>query len=149
MYFIKYRILKKNLQNRSVTVRESLPYLIAFVILETIPDIFPVGGHNLWDSISSVLSIVAFVAGVCYAYYKNGGAAGSDFFLKYILIGWVVSIRFLLVFILVIPILVYLGYKTGLMSLDEWGPYETTVFFLAEVIFYQRIGRHIKDTVSN
>ncbi len=146
MYFIKYHLLKKRLRDRSVTVRESLPYLIAIIIFMSLPG--PVGRYNLWDSISAILSAVAFVGGVLYAYYKNGGAAGNDFFLKYILIGWVASVRFGFIFVPACFIIIYLGAKTGLMS-RETGPYDMTGVFLAEIILHQRIGRHIKDTISN
>ena len=149
MYFIKYDLLKKRLRERSVTVRESLPYFIAFVVIMNLPSILPIGRYNLWDRISEILSTAAFVGGILYAYYKNGGASGNDFFRKYILIGWVACVRFFFVFILVANILIYLGLKTGLMSLSESGPYDITGVFLAEIILHQRIGRHIGDTKSN
>ena len=146
MYFIKYHLLKKRLRDRSVTVRKSLPYLIAILIFSGLPG--PVGRYNLWDSIEEILSAVAFVGGVLYAYYKNGGAAGNDFFLKYILIGWVASVRFFFIFVPAAFVLVYLGFITGLTG-SETGPYDLTWVFLAEIILHQRIGRHIKDTISN
>lgn len=148
MYFIKYDLLKKRLRERSISVRKSIPYLIAMVIFGGLP--YPsVGVHNLWDSISEILSTAAFVGGILYAYYKNGGATGNDFFTKYILIGWVACVRFFFVFVPVATIVIYFGGKTGMMSWSESGPYDITWVFLAEIILYQRIGRHIGDTKSN
>ena len=39
-----------------------------------------------------------------------------------------------------------LGEHLGIASVEETEPHDVILVFFAEVIFYQRIGRHIRDT---
>lgn len=147
MYFIRYQPLKKRLRSRSVSDREALPYLILFAAFTALVGSLPaIGGYNFWDGVSAFLSVAAAIGGVLYAYRKNGGIAGFDLIHKYVILGWVVSVRFLLAFIPAAIVLIIVGAATGLMSLDYTGPYDVLMIFLAEIIFYQRIGRHVADT---
>lgn len=147
MYFIKYQPLKERLRTRSVSDREALPYLIVFAGFTELIGFLPMFvEYNFWDGILAGLSVLAAIGGVLYAYQQNGGAAGYDFIHKYVIIGWVVSIRFFFAFIPVAIFLCVIGVRTGFVSCDETGPYDTVMLLLGEVIFYQRIGRHIRDT---
>ena len=148
MYFIRYQPLKERLRSRSVSDREALPYLILFVALTALVGSLPaIDAYNLWDGVSAFLSVATAIGGVLYAYRKNGGMAGFDLIHKYVILGWVVFVRFLIGFIPAAIVLVIMGTATGLMSLEHTGPYDVSMILLAEIIFYQRIGRHVEDTL--
>lgn len=150
MYFVKYQPLKQRLQARLISDREALPYLIIFAGLTALVGSLPImDGYNFWDGISASLSVIATVGGVLYAYYKNGGANGFDLIQKYVILGWVVFVRVFIVLIPTVFALIIIEVVTGLISSDATGPFDVAIIFIAEVILYQRIGRHIGDTVAS
>ena len=100
MYFTKYHPLKEKLRDRSVSDREALPYFLIFLALTALVTVFPMfESFNEWDFVSGVLSVILAVGGVIYAYKCNGGKEGFDLIQKYVVLGWVVVIRCLLVFV--------------------------------------------------
>jgi hypothetical protein len=149
MYFIKYQPLKDQLRSRSVTDREALPYLVAFSALTAFVCGIPlVDGFNRWDAISTFVSVMLAIGGIIYAYHQNGGPAGNDLIQKYVVLGWVVSFRFILGAIPAIVAVMIVGDLMGLLSWDSTGPFDVACTFVFEAILYQRIGRHIRDTSS-
>ena len=146
MYFIRYQPLKEKLKSRTLSDREALPYLIAFAGLAAAVYLFPsTDGSNVWDWIGGGISVVLAVAGVIYAYLCNGGKQGFDLIQKYVVIGWVVAVRCILIFIPCAIVLYILGELLGVVTVEtNW--YDTIILVLFEVILYQRIGRHIRDT---
>jgi len=146
MYFIKYHPLKARLASRSFSDKEALPYLVAFSALTTFVVAFPmVGGINGWDFVSGIFSVVFAIGGVLYAYQSNGGAEGFDLIQKYVILGWVVAIRCLLVFIPVVGVAYIAGEALDVVT-DETGPYDVLLIAIFEMVLYSRIGRHIRDT---
>lgn len=149
MYFIKYQPLKNQLRCRSVTDREALPYLAIFAALTAFVGAIPLtDGFNHWDAMSAFFSVVLAIGGVVYAYQQNGGRTGNDLIQKYVILGWVVSFRFMLIAIPAMIVLMIVGDLLGLVSWDSTGPIDVLGVFVFEVILYQRIGRHIRDTRS-
>ncbi len=149
MYFIRYKQLKNRLRSRSVTDREALPYLILSVAIAALVSAPPPGTiSNLWDCLSALFSAATAVGGILYAYHKNGGRSGFDLIQKFVIIGWVVTIRFALVFIPIAIVIIIAGTKMGVISLDYTGPYDILMILVAEIIFYQRIGKHVGDTAE-
>lgn len=147
MYFIKYQPLKEQLRLRSVTDRDALPYLVIDAALTSLVCALPlIDGFNYWDAISATLSVVLAIGGIIYAYRQNGGQTGYDLIQKYVIIGWVVSFRFMIIAIPVITALMIVGHMMDFVSLDSTGPYNVIFALVFEVILYQRIGRHIRDT---
>lgn len=147
MYFIKYHPLKEKLRDRSVTDREALPYLVIFAACTALVGAIPLtGGFNHWDAVSACSSVVLAIGGIVYAYHQNGGRIGNDLIQKYVILGWVVSFRFLLIAIPAVIALMIVGDLMGLVSWDSTGPFDALCAFVFEVILYQRIGRHIRDT---
>ncbi|MBN2654631.1 MAG: hypothetical protein JXR79_05900 [Nitrospirae bacterium] len=148
MYFIRYEALKKKLTDRALSDREALPYLLILVGLTTMLTSIPlIGGDvNKWDVLSAFLNVVVAIAGMFYAYKQNGGNEGYDLIQKYVVLGWVVFVRFLICLMPALILCAALGEYFGVASFEETGPYEVIIIFLAEVVFYQRLGRHIRDT---
>ena len=104
--------------------------------------------YHLTDFVSGAVTIGLAAAGVLYSYQKNGGNSGFDFIKKYVVLGWVVSVRCILFLspLLVIYILgvSVLGETESDTSCTTWA--DVAVIFFVEVAIYQRIGRHIADT---
>jgi len=146
MYFIRYYPLKERLKNRSIDDREALTYLILFCVLEAIATALPGSEYkNRWDYIATGMTLLITLFGVIYAYQRNGGRHGYDLIHKFVVLGWVVAIRFLIgsvpVFIAILALAWHYNYVR-----EETTVIDVVLFSMLEVIFYQRIGRHIADT---
>ncbi|MFZ2631327.1 MAG: hypothetical protein WA081_09425 [Desulfosalsimonadaceae bacterium] len=148
MYFIKYQSLKEKLRERALTDREALPYFIIFLTLMALASSFSTSDEmNKWDYISGVVSLIISIGGVLYAYFQNGGPDGYDFIQKYVVLGWVITIRSILFFIPVIIILFIIGYFLDIFKRST-SLFDVVVIAVIEIVIYERIGRHIKDTNS-
>ncbi len=146
MHFVKYHPLKEKLRNRSVSDREALPYLVVFAALTTFVWVFPmVDGFNEWDLISGLLSVVFAIGGIIYAYRSNGAKEGFDLIQKYVVLGWVVMVRCFFVFIPLIIVAYVAGESLGLVT-DQTGLLDVLLIAIFELVLYQRMGRHIRDT---
>ncbi len=146
MYFLKYQPLKERLRDRSVSDREALPYLVVFFGLTALTQVFPLlDGFNQWDFISGGLSVVFAAGGVIYAYKSNGGEEGFDLIQKYLILGWVVAVRCLLVSVSLIFVVYSAGEYFGLVE-AQTGLFDVLLLAIFEICFHQRLGRHIRDT---
>lgn len=146
MHFIRYQPLKQKLKQRSLSDREALPYLIVMMGLTAAAYLLP-GNEalNIWDWIGNGLSVTLAVAGVIYAYVCNGGRHGCDLIQKYVVLGWIVTVRCVLVFIPCAFLIYTAGEVLGFVS-DETNWFDVVIFAGFEVVWYERIGRHISDT---
>lgn len=146
MYFIRYQPLKDKLKSRALSDREALPYLVLFAALSVAVYLVPITEEfNVWDWVGGVLSVALAVGSVIYAYAQNGGAQGFDLIQKYVVIGWIVTVRCVLVFI-PCSIALYIFRETIGLNTDETSWLDTLFMAGFEIICYQRIGRHIADT---
>jgi hypothetical protein len=146
MYFIRYQPLKEKLKTRTLSDREALPYLILYAGLTAVACLFPTTEEfNLWDWIGGGLSVSLAVGGVIYAYTQNGGKEGFDLIQKYVVIGWVVAVRCILVSIPIAIALFLAGDALGLIT-EETGWFDVLMNAGFEAVIYQRIGKHIGDT---
>ncbi len=150
MYFVRYHPLKEKLRERALSDREALPYFVLFFAGFTVAHVFPtIEDFNEFDMVSGGLSVIFAIGGVLYAYEQNERKKGFDLIQKFVVLGWVVSFRFLLVLLSVLIVLlivwVVLGIKETTETLETDG-FDVLFIALVELIFYQRIGRHIRDT---
>jgi hypothetical protein len=144
MHFWRIEKLKAEMAARPLSEREALPYLVVYVGLFAAVGYIPQTITNVWDGVGAVWSVALAVFGTIYIYRQNGGADGQHFLQRYFAIGWVVTIRWL-----VILILVAIAFFT-LMAVLESEAEETTWYefvFLAvvEAVVYWRIGYHVRD----
>ncbi|HMK55453.1 MAG TPA: hypothetical protein VK448_02320 [Dissulfurispiraceae bacterium] len=146
MYFVSYNPLKERLRNRTITDREALPYLILLVTLEMIVLSIPNATEmNIWTVVEAILNTIATIFGVYYVYQKNGGSSGYDIINKYVVLGWVVCVRYAIVVMpLGILIIIIAGYY-GLVG-NETTLFDAIFYPIISVIYYERLGRHIADT---
>lgn len=149
MYFIRYSSLKERLKNRSIDDREALPYLILFCVLEAIATALPGSDYkNRWDYISTGVTLLITIWGVIYAYQRNGGRNGYDLIHKFVILGWVVAVRYLIGVVPIFIAVFALAWHYDFVG-DESTLFAIILFSVLEIIFYQRIGRHIADTNKN
>ena len=136
MYFVFYHPLKHKLRTDSLGDREALPYLIIYAVL------FALGSSSEADRygfLSLCLTIIIVIGGTYYAYLQNGGKEGSNLIKKYLILGWVVSIRFAIV---LSPVVI-----VHIVALPNLGDLFYVLFGATiKFIYYQRLGTHIRDT---
>lgn len=145
MYFVRYQPLKDKLRDRTLGDREALPYVVLFYALIAAA-LFPMTWEgNAWDYASWGGSIAAGVFGPIHVYRCNGGRNGHDFVQKIFVLGWVVAFRCLLVFIPLMGVVMVAGVLGGWIT-EETGWIEFALMLGFEVVYFQRLGRHITDT---
>lgn len=144
MYFWRIERLKREMVVRPLSESETLPYLVVYVTCTTIFSFVPAPFSNVWDTLSATFSAFLAVVGTIYIYRQNGGANGQYFLQRYFAISWVVTLRLLLIGTITIIIFSILLALAN-VSLEETTWYEFLFVSVFEVIFYQRIGHHVRD----
>ena len=141
MYFVFYHPLKHMLRTNSLSDREALPYLIIDAVL------FSLGSSseadrlsNGYDLLSLCLTVIIVIGGTYYVYLQNGGKEGFNLIKKYLILGWVVSIRFAIV---LIPVVI-VNYIVVMPKLGDL--YDVLFGGAIKLIYFQRLGTHIRDT---
>src|SRR5258706_5406001 len=140
MYFWRIKDLKAKLQERPLTEREVLPYLLVYLVLTAATTVFPMETMNSWDYVIATGVLVLTVAGTVYTYQCNGGANGSHFLQRYFAIGWVVAVRWAAV---VVPLFIVLTAILGIPKDTNW--HIALYFAIVGALFYQRLGHHIRE----
>ena len=144
MYFWRIERLKREMAIRPLSESETLPYLVVYVTCTTVLSFVPDPFSNIWDTLSATFSAFLEVVGTIYIYRQNGGADGQYFLQRYFAIGWVVTLRWLVIFIITIIIFSILLALANVSS-EETTWYEFLFVSVFEVIIYQRIGHHVRD----
>ena len=157
MYFIKYQPLKRKLKERTLSDREAVVYLVVYTFFLGLAFVIPTGITDecsdadlaAWDDeVFSLVFVCIPIAGVYYVYVANGGKSGFDLIQKYVVLGWVVSIRFLIVFLpLSVATIVVSAqvFGDGCEDRIRYIP-QYVLSTIGEVVYFQRLGRHIRDT---
>jgi membrane protease YdiL (CAAX protease family) len=151
MYFLRYQPLKEKLRTRTLTDQEALPYLIVYIAFHSALWLMPgVENPTVWDYLSSGISVILAILAVIYFYIKNGKSAGFDLVLKFVTIGWIVSVRFILVMLLILGLMLLVlpivDTEVDFIFGESTGWFDFLFVAAVQIIFYQRIGHHIADT---
>ena len=144
MYFYSIRTLKQRLAAGPLPESESLPYLVIFLAATSIASSLPGELESVWDWTQVIVSVVLAVVGTWILYRANGGAEGRDFLHRYIVLGWVVTLRF---FTLVLPALIvflWVGHVAGFVSTSN-SLLDVLVTFVIEVSFLVYFALHLDD----
>lgn len=136
MYFVFYHPLKHKLRTNSLSDREALPYLIIYAVLFALESSTEADRYGF---LSLCLTVIIVIGGTYYVYRQNGGKEGFNLIKKYLILGWVVSIRFAIVLSPVLIAQIVLLPNPGDLYYVLFG---ATIKF----IYYQRLGWHIRDT---
>jgi hypothetical protein len=147
MYFWRIEKLKKQMTTRPLSAREVLPYLIVFVALSTAVGYIPQATRTVWDGLGAVWSVLLAIVGSIYIYRQNGGPDGEHFLQRYLAVGWVVTIRWLVVLIGV-GVAFYATLAAVGAGTDNTHWYDFLFFAIIEAVLYWRIGHHVRDLAS-
>ncbi|HFQ4946496.1 TPA: hypothetical protein ACGUVO_004584 [Vibrio vulnificus] len=110
MYIWNIEGLKKDIKVGRLTEKDRFIYMFLTSIFTVLGFEFalrmPVEPRNIWDTISSLSSVLIPILGTFLAYRANGADNGTDFLGRFFSISFVVTVRF---FALLIPMLVLLS----------------------------------------
>lgn len=149
MYFLALGPLKERLAAGPLPERETPPYVVLVAVAAAVAA-FPSAGllddglPNAWDRIQSFLELVMAVAGTLILYRANGGAEGREFIHRWVVVGWVVAVRFCLMVVPVAAGLRLLSEHWG-WSGDRTGIYDVVSGFVIDLLFYAYFGLHLDD----
>jgi hypothetical protein len=155
MYFWNINKLKQQLIETGLTEQQLFYYILivlaAEVICNELITYLPYTEPNSWSCIESALNILIPILGTIAAFRANGGDSGIKFVERYFSIGFVVSIRFL---VLLIPLMALLigssgviyGFKDNLPDLPN--SIEVIISSSWYAAVYMRIVKHIGDVAK-
>lgn len=155
MYFLRVQPLKQQLAHEGLSEPDRFRYLMAWMILVALASVSAVAVSRS----TAVLLFVITVAGVVWAWRRNGGRDGHGIFDRYFSIGFVVNLRVMLVMLAVVAVAdmipalrdtmdstaTLFGYFGGGGYEDEAAgqPWTELAGILAEAWIAWSIGRHI------
>ncbi|MDP3014845.1 MAG: hypothetical protein Q8N28_00250 [bacterium] len=147
MYFWKINKLKEDLLKHPLSESELFKYLLATTIMYSLAMI-PFLENNLWDVYSAIVMGMITVFGTIYIYRCNNGDKGNNFLQKYLSIGWVISIRWI-VLIMLPAMIVYFIALAIYSGLPESTTLSDVIFFnLLFMSYFRLFGKHIKDVAK-
>ena len=138
MQVISAQPLIEKFRNDTFEESEVGPYFMAYMIFMAVAWLFAFGEPNPWDVAAGVASIVITIFGVLHLKKQNRESFGNRFVAKYFCLGWVITVRMLL---LVIPAAVVLFALAAIIggdgAIDPAGAIFTIAF---EILFYWWLG---------
>jgi len=147
MYWWNLQAAKRDLSAEPLDSRQLLPYLLAFVILETIVVEFsflaPSSqylGVRQWFLASA--TVVVTVLGCSYVYRQNGGAAGQRFLERFLVLGWVAGIRITVFVFLGLLVVLFLSELSPVLSEGIENGADIVMGPLV-LIYYLYLGYHV------
>jgi len=153
MYIWRIDRLKTDLRSGSFADRDVLPYVIAWVALVTalaeMAAYAPYEAINVWTYSLSALMIGSSIIGTLVAYRANGRTAGVHFANRFLSLGFVLTVRFLVFLIPAMAVLV----AYWAMNFDAEEPIPVTFVDVAlsallQVVFYWRLAKHFRDVAA-
>jgi len=138
---------------KGLSEKSAFKYILWDVVLGVIgievASYVPREGVNGWDYIDSILAILIPMAGTFFAYRSNGGDTGKDFVARYISIGFVMAIRFLL---FLVPVtIIFIAYTASVFDDNAeiyTTPFEIALFSVWYIALYYSIAKHIGDVAK-
>ncbi len=109
MYIWNIEQLKNDIRKNRLTEKDRFIYLFinlfftacALEVISFIPGSYEFYG---WAAMSSISNVTFLCIGTYAAYKANGGSSGDDFLGRYFSLSFVVSVRFVVLLILIVPI---------------------------------------------
>lgn len=128
MYWWKIHDLRTELANGTLPERARFQYLLIYTVLSTVAVEFPLLSPepNLWDRAFTVVAFSLAVLGTTWLYRQNGGGRGHGFLERYLSLGWVFLLRFI-VFSAPVFIAAFIGGELAGVVTDETGSFEVFV----------------------
>ncbi len=152
MYFWKIEKLKDDIKVGYFTEKDrfiyALIYFMSCAIGMEVMMLMPLENGNIWDFINSFSFVLIVLLGTICAFRANGSINGRDFLGKYLSIGFVMAIRFM---VYAIPLFIMLSiyYFYAFDEEECISSYIDVIPFLAwYAALYWRICVHIKQINS-
>ncbi len=149
MYFWKIDLLKQQLATHGLTEKQLYYYILISVALSAIGieaiGYIPGASPNAWSYVQSIINAAIPILGTIMAFRANGGESGVQFVARYFSIGFVATIRFM---VLLIPIMIAMEIY-WFSSYDMENEISTTgievaVFSIWYALLYAYIAKHIR-----
>ena len=148
MYIWKIDKLNQQLISSNLTEPDAFKYLMAYTVLNALAMIqytIP----NQYDTYNGVMSVVISIIGLTFIYICNGGKNGSHFLERYISIGWVVFVRFIVLFFLPANIAMFTIQKIYMGGISEQTTEMDIAFVLiSEIVYFLWCAKHINFVVK-
>jgi type III secretory pathway component EscS len=145
MYFWNIERLKHDMALRPLSEGEVLPYVTISGAAIAALGYIPSPGFNVWDGLGATWSTTLAVLGTIFIYRENGGANGSHFLQRYVAIGFVVSLRWIVATCLVVAGLIAALFLADVEIQEDTTWYAFAFLGIAETILYLRIAHHVRD----
>ncbi|MCF6450978.1 hypothetical protein L1076_05175 [Vibrio sp. MMG022] len=148
MYIWNIKSLKEQIRSGRLTEKDRFIYIFLTLIFTALGIElalrFPIESGNVWDTISSVSSVLIPMLGTFLAYKANGADNGTDFLGRYFSISFVVAVRF---FVLLIPMSALL-FAYYMLVIPENPALESTAldtlpFIVWQGVLYYQIVKHV------
>lgn len=111
---------------------------MAQMICTAVVWIFAFGESDSWDIATTIASVPITIFGILYLKKQNGGSFGNRFLSKYFCLGWVISVRMLL---LAMPTMIVVFVVVTIIGGDDALDPVFALFAIAvEVLFYWWLG---------
>jgi hypothetical protein len=147
LYFWRIGALKSRLIEGRLADREAVSYVTATFAMTSLVMAFPPASPNTWDTAMALVGCIVVVLGIWWAYRQNWGAAGADFVHRYLSLAWVLTIRILAPLVAVALLLEVLRAGEELPPAES-GPGTALIALLLGLLFYQRLGAHVRDVAQ-
>ena len=151
MYFWKINNLKANLIERPATEREALPYLISLWALWTVSLYMGLPtDFGLQFYVNFFVAITGTIFGTWWLYKLNDKSGNNYFLQRYIMLDWVVTIRFFVIFAIPLIVLYELLSELGLGSLDtgatSW--LDVVMNLVTYPTYFWYFGKHLTEVAQ-
>ncbi len=151
MYFWKIEKLKEELVQKGLNQSELFKYIFIYVFLsdltyEVMCNFIGQESNNI-DYVESILNMIIVGSATYFCYAANGGADGTDFAERYFSIGFVVSIRCMILLIPIVGAMEFVFWNNE--DVDMSTTWYDAVFTISWTIFiYWRIIYHINQVAK-
>ena len=142
MYWIGIKKLKKDLREGTFSDRDAVPYLIAEGVLTEL-GLLAGSKSNIFDIVAAVIGIAALILGILFVYKYHNRSSRSSFLACYISMGWVLSIRYILLFLPLVVVAALLGAIFHSTALTESALLLLTVVYY--FVYYYKFAEHISE----
>lgn len=149
MYFWNLKKVEHLLAEKKLSDADMFPYLLVTTFLYTLV-LFPISWEvNKWDIIGHLITIIISLYGIYYIYTKNGWRDSKHFLDRYIVLSWVVGIRWILVFFLPIFIvyLIIVQFTIWIPDTTLWQ--DITLYNLLYILFFYLLGQSMERVNSS
>ena len=143
MYFWNTTALKQKLADRPLTDAEAFPYYLAESLLIVVG--MAIAAHVVpeqWNTAYYLAAIPVTAWGLYHAYARNGGAQGVQFLPRVVSLGWVLSVR-LLVLSFLVGIALYVLVPEAMQ-----GQADFAANLALTIGYFWRLGVHMQDVAA-